>query len=108
MAIIFFIECPKFTTLVRHADQAETTELHCLKADRTPVDFGVPKQETRIHTTKDGIPFSAVSVLTENGGKGWLVVNIANRQGFLLPGYVLNRFGKPIRLRRGAPGRIVH
>lgn len=108
MAIAFFIECPKFLTLVRHADQAETTMLHCYKRGKKPVDFGVPKQEVKIQTTSDGIPFSAVSVLTEDGEKRWLIVNIANRQGFLLPGYVFNEFHHPVRLRRGYPGKIAH
>jgi hypothetical protein len=108
LALAFFIECPKFLTLGRHSDLEETTPLHCYKAGRKIRDFGAPRQSLQIHTTKDGIPFAKLLVLDKEEKPHWLVVNIANRQGFLLPGYVFNEYGNVVRLKRGSPGRIIH
>ena len=64
------------------------------------LDFFVPKQEMCLRLSEDGIRFSVVRVFCEKNVGFWLVVCEQNRQGFLLPSYVLNNFANPVRLRR--------
>ena len=109
LAIIHFSECPKFLTLATHTNLLDVTPIHCYRErDRKVIDFTVPKQSFIFLINKTGLRFSVLKVFNENGKLHWLVVCEGNRRGFLLPGYVLNRFANPVKLKRGSPGRIVH
>jgi len=101
LAFVFFAECPRFMTLMLHVNLLETSPIHCFRAsDRKVLDFFVPKQEICLRLSEDGIRFSVVRVFCEKNVGFWLVVCEQNRQGFLLPSYVLNNFANPVRLRR--------
>ena len=89
-AILQFNECPKFLTIVRHADLSETTPLHCRVAgSRKEVDFMVPQQKLDMQYTPEGIRYSAVLV-RRYGAHYYLFVCDPIRMGFLVPAKKIN------------------
>ncbi len=114
LAITFFSDCPNFLSLVLHTDLSDITPIHCKKGRNQKdnkqeiVDFFVPKQDFHLRTSSDGLRFSLVKVQAVGGRYFWLVVCEQYRQGFLLPEYVFNRFGHPVRMKRGRPCQFTH
>lgn len=84
-AVLKFVECPKFLTIVRHADLDEVTPIHCRVAGSgKEVDFLVPQQKLDMQFTPEGIRYSAVLVI-KNETPHYLFVCEWNRMGFLVP-----------------------
>ena len=96
LAVVRFYECPKLLTLALHTSMVETTPIHCYKAgDGGVCNYWVPKQALHSRVNHEGIRCSLLLVISEQGRSFWLVVSDWNRQGFLLPHYVINLHIKP-------------
>ena len=99
LRVALFCECPKLLTLMRHANLEETSPVHCFRAgDRKALEFSVPQQRLHSRTSKEGLRFLLLKVLSEKGSSFWLVMCEWNRQGFLLPDYILKASREPARL----------
>lgn len=99
LRVALFCECPRLLTLMRHASLEETSPVHCFRAgDRKILKFFVPQQILHSRTSREGLRFLLLKVLSENGCSFWLVMCEWNRQGFLLPGYILRESREPARL----------
>lgn len=94
-ALEMYIECPKYTTIVRHADLVDDSVFHCFTTfvgapapDTDPFqrNFTVPKQEVWLVEDSEYGLFSVIRVFENSEGpEFWLVTSIRNRMGFLLP-----------------------
>ncbi len=104
LAYMRFVECPRFTTLVRHADLSEVTPIHCYNwVTRKQTNFLVPKQDLLIRYTRYGTRFVLLRVINERGISCWLIVSEASRRGFLLHRHILNIFGNIVSKKRCVP-----
>ena len=93
-ALEMYIECPKYTTIVRHADLVDDSVFHCYTMFVGPArpgtdpyqrNFIVPKQEVRLVEDPTYGLFSVIRVSENSDGpEQWLVTSIQNRMGFLL------------------------
>lgn len=97
LAVIRFVECPNFLTLVLHTDSTDTTPLHCKTEGSLQVmDFFVPQQLFIFQTSPEGLRFSVVKVRDVEGVYFWLIVCELNKQGFLVTLDTLNESGFPV------------
>lgn len=90
-------ECPKFLTIVRHADLEEDTPLHCvLTKSKEAVDLHVPKQDFLLKNDEDGLRFAIIKVKQkpDDDVLYWLVVRLFDRKGILVPYEVLDQSGE--------------
>lgn len=93
-----YSECPKYVTIIRHADREDDSKFHCVPFQpfTGPIlpgidphyqrNFLVPGQEIiTVEDLKYGL-FSITKVLEkENGPEYWLVASVHSRMGFLIP-----------------------
>lgn len=90
-------ECPKYVTIVRHADLVDDSEFHCVLS--APF-VGPPRQRGYSHYQKNFVvpgqkvinfdddelgKFVLVRVIAEDEVGYWLVASVRSRVGFLLP-----------------------
>ena len=99
-AIEKYSECPKYVTIVRHADLEDDSEFHCMRvpisSDLGPAprlyssyyqrNFLVPGQEVINFEDDEVGRFSIVRVLeSDNGPEYWLISSVRSRMGFIIP-----------------------
>jgi hypothetical protein len=94
-ALEMYVECPKYTTIVRHADLVDDSVFHCFTTFIGPPlpgtypfqrNFTVPKQEVWLVEDAEYGLFSVIRVFEKpESPECWLVTSIRNRMGFLLP-----------------------
>jgi hypothetical protein len=97
MSVEKYRECPKHTTIVRHADLVDDSVFHCVpvipfvgppQQGENPWhrEFIVPGQEVLMGEDPTYGLFTFLRVLWEKRGvEFWLVTSIRSRIGFLLP-----------------------
>jgi hypothetical protein len=97
-AIEKYSECPKYVTIIRHADLQDDSEFHCVlfnsligpilpgRSRSLQRDFLVPGQDIILaHDMLYGL-FSITRVLDQDLDVGyWLIVSVHSRMGFLIP-----------------------
>jgi hypothetical protein len=113
-----FMKCPKFLTLMRHADLLETTPIYChdkrpYRAFRRPRKkyFMVPKQELIKHTSTEGLRIFVLRVFEKGVGprqRLWLVVCSPMQHGYTIPAYMLNEKGELPKSEREARRLLRH
>ena len=85
-AIEKYSDCPRQTTVVRHADLEDDSAFHCVIAGSGVVrDFIVPGQNVLLLSDPEYGLFSTIRVRDKDGGENALCVSVNSRIGFLLP-----------------------
>ena len=89
-------ECPRFVTIVTHADRTDDSLFHCVPAQpfigpKKPGtffyhrDFIVPEQEIILLQDNDYGLFTLLRVMDSNQGPTyWLLSSVTSRMGFLV------------------------
>lgn len=90
-----YSECPKYVTIINHADKVDDSEFHCVYSFNGPKlpasklgvrNFIVPGQELINFEDEDYGKFTVVRVFeTEEGPEYWLIVSVQSRMGFIIP-----------------------
>lgn len=99
-AIEKYSECPKYVTIVRHADLVDDSEFHCVRVPVSPSVGPVPRINSQYYQRNFLVPgqevinfdddevgrFAIVRVLeTEEGPEYWLISSVRSRVGFIIP-----------------------
>lgn len=99
-AVERYIECPKYMTIVRHADLEDDSEFHCVCMIASPElgpqpgigfpyyvrNFVVPGQEIINFDDEVVGKFVILRVVKEENDKEyWLITNVWSRVGFIIP-----------------------
>lgn len=89
-------ECPKYVTIVRHADREGDSEFHCVLSKPfigpSPLNgcahyqknFIVPGQKVINFDDDELGKFVIVKVIAEDGNEYWLIASVRSRIGFIL------------------------
>jgi hypothetical protein len=89
-------ECPKFVTIVAHADLEDDSEFHCVLSkpfvgppspkgcNHYQKNFIVPGQKVINFDDDELGKFVIVKVIAEDSNEYWLIVSVRSRIGFIL------------------------
>ncbi len=95
-----YSECPKYVTIIRHADLEDDSEFHCVRSLLSPVFGPVPCIKSSYYQKKFIVPaqdvinfeddevgrFSIVHVTEVDGdSEYWLIASVRSRMGFIIP-----------------------
>ena len=96
MAVEVYQECPRFVTIVTHADRSDDSPIHCFLAkpflgpkrrgdEVYHRDFIVPEQSVILLQDNQFGLFSLLKVMESDGNKVyWLLSSTASRRGFVI------------------------